>query len=154
MDVSSGKEISFKIEEILRFGLPIDQIVDGSNSLLHLSVIHGLSEAVSMLLTAWANPLIENKCGESCMDIAERTGNQSVLQLLNRRLSVYQRLEEQCLPSARVFSRPPERDSGDLISFTPLTLGLVYDDYIDWTPQMRIVRTKVSAVAVSNQKLY
>jgi hypothetical protein len=150
MDVSSGKEISFKIEEVLRFGLPIDQIVDGSNTLLHLSVIHGLSEAVLKLLIAWANPLIENKYGESCVDIAKRTGNQSVLHLLSRRLFVYRRLEEQCLSSGGVFSCPLERDGGDLISFTPLTLGLVYDDYIDWTPQMRIVRTKVSAVNVSD----
>jgi hypothetical protein len=158
-------DIRSMVKETIKKGLHIDRLVDGSNTLLHLAVQNDLLDCVVKLLSAGAAANIPNGDGLTARDLALDNGNQILLQVLGRR-------EEYTL-HLRLFNR----SSGELSSensnntntgldhlqilasieadmqcasarMIPLSVGAVYDDYLDWTDSQRCSNLQVCFMIV------
>ena len=148
---SSKVNIRFLVNETLQKGSLIDRKIDGSNTLLHLSVEYDLSDCVQKLLSSGANGGIINGDGFTAKDIAMNNGNQILLQMLGRREDYGKHLQ---LCESNSNKKSPSKQSkqqfvnshvgstGDN-KILPLTIGAVYEDYLDWTDSKRCVRLKV-----------
>ncbi len=154
---SSKVNVRFLVNETLQKGTLIDRKIDGSNTLLHLAVEYDLVECVVKLLSSGANSNIVNSNGYTAKDIALNNGNQIMMQILGRREDYKNHLQlchpSDLLDSANIqWPRSAHSPRGGEPRLTPLTLGAVYEDYLDWTDSKRCLRLKVlrSVLGVAN----
>jgi hypothetical protein len=149
-------DIRAMIKDTIRTGKDIDRLVDGSNTLLHLAVKKDLVDCVVKLLSSGADANIVNEEGHTARDIAIDNGNQVLLQVLSRReeYTMHLRLFNRCtdisssnsnLEQFQVLSAVEQDGAATDSKMVPLSIGAVFEDYIDWTDSQRCTHLQVQS---------
>lgn len=145
-------EIRCLVREATINSSKVDNLVDGSNTLLHLAVKNDLPDCVATLLSSGADAYLPNNEGFSPIDCALDSGNQVLLQILSRRddhgfhsqffsknFEVTRNVDG--LDSSRQTIVDPE--VSDENKMLLLSFGAIYEDYIDWTDSQRCINLQV-----------
>lgn len=123
-----------KINELLYYGMSLDDLIDGYNNCLHISVINDMRKCVEKLLSAGANPLHLNAVGKSALDLAEDNGNQILYQCMCRRMIF-------------VEDRPFFTKFLPVMYLVPFGSVLIHENYLDWSNYDRFQKNQVSAAS-------
>eukprot|EP00428_Durinskia_dybowskii_P062031 CAMPEP_0170381628 /NCGR_PEP_ID=MMETSP0117_2-20130122/14512_1 /TAXON_ID=400756 /ORGANISM="Durinskia baltica, Strain CSIRO CS-38" /LENGTH=1472 /DNA_ID=CAMNT_0010637215 /DNA_START=229 /DNA_END=4647 /DNA_ORIENTATION=+ len=145
---SEALDIRAMVKDTIKTGKDIDRHIYGTNTLLHLAVENDLVDCVVKLLSSGADSNLENEEGFTARDLAIENGNQILLQVLSRRdeytmhLQLFNRYTDVSSSASgmdqylALSALDPESCPTDT-KMVPLSIGAVYEDYIDWTDSQR-----------------
>lgn len=128
--ISSESQLDERINQILYYGLAVDDFIDGQNNCLHLSVVNDYKKCVIRLLSAGADPLCENGAGQTALDLALESGNQILYHSLIRRLVLCE-------------ERPIFQKTSAIMDLIPFNSLSLYEDYLDWSNADRFQKNQV-----------
>lgn len=144
-------ELRALVKETIRSGRNIDTRFSNSNTLLHLAVENDLQDCVVKLLSSGADATLRNDNGMTPRDLALDNGNQILLQILSRREEYTLHLQLFNKSSEMSFSSNMDHfqllasidESSTNSKMVPLKIGIIYEDYMDWTDSQRCMNLQV-----------
>lgn len=148
--------IKARIADAITRGLAVDGVIDSNvnnegNTMLHLAVRFDLTEEVALLLSRGARIDIKNSEGNTAIHIALSEGNQRLLQVIYRREKYLNRLEKISNLNSTIESSRFRDIASNILDddvqhgIIPYELTAVHEDYLDWSDEKRILRTKVAS---------